>query len=81
MRFLRSSMVKFNGGVYFICFRLAQQPFLGKVCPKSQNCHFKLKIGNKTNSNIKNSMVIFTFLFSTRSIHFWKFAPKIKIVC
>ena len=43
-------------------------PFLGKFGPKNQNCQFKLKIGTKTNLNIKNSMVMFTF-----SVSDWKY--------
>ena len=36
-------------------------PFLDKFGPKNQNCHFKLKTGTKTNSHMKNTMVMFTF--------------------
>ena len=36
-------------------------PFLGKLGPKNQNCQFKLKFGTYTNSNMQNSMVVFTF--------------------
>ena len=35
-------------------------PF-GKFSPKSENCQFKLKFGTKTNSNMQNSIVVFTF--------------------
>ena len=35
--------------------------FLGKFGPKTQNYHFKLKFCTCTNSNIQNSMVMFTF--------------------
>ena len=60
--------------------------FLDKLGPKNQNCQFKLKIGTKTNSNMKKSMVIFTFSVFDRTysfffFFFWKFVPKIKIVC
>ena len=33
--------------------------FLGKLGPKNQKCQFELKIGTKTNLNMKNSMVMF----------------------
>ena len=35
--------------------------FLGKLGPKNQNCQFKLKFGTKTNSNMQNSIAMFTF--------------------
>ena len=38
-----------------------QLPFLGKFGPKNHKSQFKLKIGTYTNSNMKNSMVIFIF--------------------
>ena len=42
------------------CFRL-EIPFLGKYDPKTQKCQFKLKFGTKTNLNMQNSMMLFTF--------------------
>ena len=44
-------------------------PFFGKFAPKNQNCQFKLKFGTLSNSIIKNSMVMFTF------VHFWPEIP------
>ena len=41
--------------------------YMGKFCPKYQNRQFKLKFSTYTNSNIQNSMVVFTF-----SIFDWK---------
>ena len=38
-----------------------ETPFLGKFGTKNQNCQFKLKFGTKTNSNMQNSMALFTF--------------------
>ena len=32
----------------------------GKIWSKKSTCQFKLKFGPKTNSNIHNSMVVFT---------------------
>ena len=47
-----------NGGVLCICFRL-ETPF-----PKNENCHFQLKFDTYSNSNTKNSVVMFTlFIF------------------
>ena len=56
-------------------------PFLGKFGPKNQNCHFKLKIGTYTNSNMQNSMILFTFFVLERKYPFWaNLFQKIKIV-
>ena len=38
--------------------------FLGKFGEESQNCEFQLMFGTKTNSNMPNSMMIFTFSVS-----------------
>ena len=52
-------------------------PFLGKFGPKNQNCHFKLKFGTNTNSNMQNSMVMFIFFCFWVEIPFLgKFGPK-----
>ena len=52
------------------CFR-PQTPFLGKFGPKSKSCQFKLKFGTWTNSNMQNSMVVFTFSVSDKKHPFW----------
>ena len=36
-------------------------PSLGKSGPKNQRCQFKLKFGTYSNSNMQNSVVVFTF--------------------
>ena len=59
-----------NGGVHFIRFRL-EITFLDKIDPKSQNCQFKLKCEFKTNSNMQNSIALFTFNFLDRKNPFW----------
>ena len=51
---------KINVMVHLIYFRL-KIPFFGKFGPKYQNCQFILKFGTWTNSNMQNSMVMFTF--------------------
>ena len=49
---------------------------LGKFGPKTENNQFKLKFCIYTNSNLQNSMVMFTFFFSTRNTFLGKFDPK-----
>ena len=46
---------------WYCPFYLFGLPFLHKFVPKNQNGQFELKIGSKTNSNVKNSMVMFIF--------------------
>ena len=50
-------------------------PFLGKFGQKTQNCQFKLKFGTQTNSNMQNSMVMFTF-----SLFDWKYLFWVNLV-
>ena len=50
---------EFNGDVHVFRFR-PKITFLGKFGHKIQNC-FKVRFGTKTNSNMQNSMVMFTF--------------------
>ena len=57
------------------CFRL-EIPFLGKRDRKTKNYQFRLKFCTKTNSNMQNSMVIFTFSVSTGNTFLGKFGPK-----
>ena len=71
---------EFNDAVRFFCFR-PETPFLGKFSPKNQICQFKLKFGTKTNSNIQNSKVVFTFSVLNRKYTIWaNLVQKIKIV-
>ena len=49
--------MEISGSVYLFCLR-PEKPYLSKFSPQNQNCHFELKIGTKTNSNMKNSMVM-----------------------
>ena len=53
--------------VYILRFFM-KIPFLEKFCSKRQNCHFKLKFGTRTNSDMQNSLVMFTF-----SVFDWKY--------
>ena len=61
---------EFNGGIHFSCFRW-EAPFLGKFGSKNHNCQFKLKFATETNSNMQNSMVVFTFSVLDGKHHFW----------
>ena len=45
---------------------------LGEIVRKNNHCEFKLKFGTQTNSNIQNSMVVFTFLSYNRNTLFGK---------
>ena len=54
---------------------------LGKFSPKIQNCQFKLIFGTMTNSNLQNSILMFTFSVFDRKYSFWaNFIPKFKII-
>ena len=67
--------------VHFLCFRL-EKPFLSKSGQKNQNCQFKLKFGTKTNLNMQNSMMIFTFsAFDHKYLSWANLVQKLKIAC
>ena len=53
------SNIQNSMGVFFILLKL-ETPFLGKFGPKNENCQFQLKFDTQSNSNMKNSMVMFT---------------------
>ena len=56
-------------------------PFLDKFGPKNQNTHFMLKFGIETNSNMQNSMTLFSFFTFEWKYPFWaKLVQKIKIL-
>ena len=52
---MQNSMV-----VYIFLFQIGT-PLSDKFYCKSQNCQLKLKIDTKTNSNMQNSLAVFTF--------------------
>ena len=63
-------------------FILEQKYFLGNVGRKDQNNQFELIFGMRTNPNMQNSMVIFTFFVLDRKYPFWvTLVPEWKIVC
>ena len=48
---------------------------------KNQNCHFKLKFGTYTNSNMQNSMVMFILSVFDWKYPFWaNLVQKVKII-
>ena len=51
---------EFNGALHFFYFRW-ETPFFGKFSPKNGNSKFQPKCSTKTNSNMQNSIVVFTF--------------------
>ena len=62
------------------CFR-PEILFLGKFGPKNQNDQFKVKLDTWTNSNMQNSMGMFTFLFSAKKYSFWThLVQNVKII-
>ena len=55
-------------------------PFCANLARKSQNCLFKVKFGDKTNSNRLNLMMMFESLLD-RKYPFWvNLVQKIKII-
>ena len=67
-------IAEFSGGVHFIWFSL-KITFWGKFVPENQNCQFKLKFGTKTNLDMQNSVVLFTF-----SVFDWKYPFKARFI-
>ena len=55
--------------------------FWANLVSKYQNCHFTLKFGTYTNSNMQNSMMLFSFFVFQWKYPFWaNLIQKIKIV-
>ena len=72
---------EFNGDVHSFCF-WSEIPFLGRFGPKNQNYQFKLKFGTYTNSNMQNSMLMFTFSVLIRNTLFgqiWSKKSKLSV--
>ena len=66
---------EFNDAVHFFRFRL-EIPFLSKFGPKN----FKVNL-TQINSNIQNSMVVFTFFFFDQKCLFWpNLVQNVKLV-
>ena len=64
-----------NSMADFFCFR-PKIPFLDKFVPKNQNFQFKLEFGTKTNSNMRNSVMLFTVSVLDLEYYFW--SKKLK---
>ena len=68
----------YHGEVHFFNFR-PEILFLRKFGPKIKNCLFKVKFVTKTNSNMQNSMAMFTFsVFDRKYCFLGKLDPKIQ---
>ena len=62
--------------IFSFCF-CSEIPFLGKFVPKSQNYQLKLNFGTQSNSNMQNSVMLFTFFcFSVEIPFLGKLGPK-----
>ena len=60
---------------------LSGNTLFGQIWSKNQNCHFKLKFGTYSNSNMQNSMVMFILSVFDWKYPFWaNLVQKIKIV-
>ena len=71
---------EFGGNVHLSCFE-REILFVGKFCPKIQNCLFKIKLGAEANSNMLNSVVMFRFSLLDQKYPFWtNLIQKGKIV-
>ena len=58
-----------------------ETPLLGKYSQKNKNCQSRLKFGIHTNSNMQNSMVMFTFsVFDQKYPFCLNLVQKIRIV-
>ena len=56
-------------------------PFFGKFGPKSQNYQLKLKFVTETNSNMQNSMMLFSFLVFEWKHSFWaNLVQKVQLI-
>ena len=67
-------------GVHFFCFR-PEKVFLDKSGQKNENSQFNLKFGTKTNLNIKNSIMMFTFsIFEHRRLSWVNLIQNFKNV-
>ena len=58
---------------------IALRSFLGKFCPKSQSCQFKVKFDTQTNTNMQNAVAEFAFSVLDREYHFREnWVPRVK---
>ena len=66
-----------NSIVVFILFVQTGNTFFGQSWSKNEKCELKLKFGTYTNSNMQNSIVVFTFFcFRLETRFLGKFGPK-----
>ena len=50
---------------------LTGNTLFGQIGPKNQNCPFKLQFGISANSNMSNTIVMFTYSVFNRKYPFW----------
>ena len=66
---------------FFLFYLGWKNPFLDKLGPQGQNCQFKMKFGTYINSNMQNSMVVFSFsVLDWKHIFSADLIQKVKIV-
>ena len=71
---------EFNDDVHFFRFR-PEILFLGKFVQKNQNSKYKVKLDTLSNSNMRDSMMLFTFFAFDRKYSFCaNLVQKVKIV-
>ena len=68
--------------VHFFFVLNQENTFLVKSGQQNQNCQLKQKFGTRTNLNMRNSMIIFTFsVFGHKYLSLANLVWKFKIVC
>ena len=56
------SAIAYRFRIFHLAQRCHSTQKYGTICSKNKNYHFKLKFAGQPNSNIQNSMMLFTFL-------------------
>ena len=78
LRLIRTCRI--SSGVSFFHFQ-SKCPFLGKFAQTSQNYHLKLKFSTYNNSDMHNSIVMFTFFVFDHKYRFWaNVVSKVKVI-
>ena len=68
--------------VHFFFVLNQENTFFVKSGQQNQNCQLKQKFGTRTNLNMRNSMIIFTFsVFGHKYLSRANLVGKFKIVC
>ena len=70
-----------NSMVFFTFFVQTRNTLLEEIGPQNEDCQLQLKFGTQDNSNMQNSMTMFTCSLLDRKYLFWSnFLQKVKIV-